>query len=121
MPTSRPPGQNQPDTDHRLRAPGNRTAGLAPGALDSRALAPVWDHRSTRVRLRRPPGSGGEMREYSTPAAVDIPASATLADVVFERAARSPAAVVIRAKSGTVLAPTPGDGSWRDITARQFA
>jgi len=30
------------------------------------------------------------MREYSTPAAVDIPASATLTDVVFERAARSP-------------------------------
>src|SRR5215469_3648774 len=61
------------------------------------------------------------MREYSTPAAVDIPASATLADVVFERAARSPAAVVIRARGGTVLAPAPGDGSWRDITARQFA
>ncbi len=61
------------------------------------------------------------MREYSTPAAVDIPASATLADVVFERAARSPAAVVIRAKGGTVLAPAPGDGTWRDITARQFA
>jgi long-chain acyl-CoA synthetase len=61
------------------------------------------------------------MREYSTPAAVDIPASATLADVVFERAARSPAAVVIRAKGGTVLAPAPANGSWRDITARQFA
>src|SRR5215469_4319003 len=61
------------------------------------------------------------MREYSTPAAVDIPTSATLADVVFERAARSPAAVVIRSRGGTVLAPAPGDGSWRDITARQFA
>src|SRR5215471_11253390 len=124
MPTSRPPGQNQPEPDHRLRAPGNRTAGLAavllPGVLGLRAAAPVWDHRSTRVRLRRPPGSGGEMREYSTPAAVDIPASATLADVVFERAARSPAAVVIRARGGTVLAPAPGDGPWRDITARQF-
>ena len=61
------------------------------------------------------------MREYSTPAAVDIPASATLTDVVFERAARSPAAVVIRAKGGTVLAPAPANGAWRDITARQFA
>ena len=61
------------------------------------------------------------MREYSTPAAVDIPASATLADVVFERAARSPAAVVIRARGGTVLAPADNDGSWREITARQFA
>src|SRR5215469_8621276 len=61
------------------------------------------------------------MREYSTPAAVDIPTSATLADVVFERAARSPAAVVIRSRGGTVLAPAPANGSWRDITARQFA
>ena len=61
------------------------------------------------------------MREYSTPAAVDIPASATLTDVVFERAARSPAAVVIRAKGGTVLAPAPANGSWQDITVRQFA
>jgi len=61
------------------------------------------------------------MREYSTPAAVNIAASATLADVVFERAAGSPAAVVIRAKGGTVLAPAPANDSWRDITARQFA
>jgi long-chain acyl-CoA synthetase len=61
------------------------------------------------------------MREYSTPATVDIPASATLTDVVFERAARSPAAVVIRARGGTVLAPAGGNGSWREITARQFA
>jgi long-chain acyl-CoA synthetase len=64
------------------------------------------------------------MREYSTPAAVDIPSSATLTDVVFERAARSPAAVVMRTKGGTVLAPAPasgGDGSWRDVTAREFA
>ena len=64
------------------------------------------------------------MREYSTPAAVEIPSSATLTDVVFERAARSPAAVVMRTKGGTVLAPAPvsgGDGSWRDVTAREFA
>src|SRR5215471_2645579 len=61
------------------------------------------------------------MREYSTPAAVDIPASATLSDVVFERAERSPAAVVMRSKGGTVLAPATGNGSWRDVTARQFA
>jgi long-chain acyl-CoA synthetase len=61
------------------------------------------------------------MREYSTPAAVDIPASATLSDVVFERAARSPAAVVMRSKTGTVLAPAAGNESWRDVTARQFA
>src|SRR6516162_3302814 len=64
------------------------------------------------------------MREYSTPAAVEIPSSATLTDVVFERAARSPAAVVMRTKGGTVLATAPlsgGDGSWRDVTAREFA
>jgi long-chain acyl-CoA synthetase len=60
------------------------------------------------------------MREYSTPAAVDIPASATLTDAVFERAARSPAAVVIRARGGTVLAPAGNDGTWREITAREF-
>src|SRR6516165_9927197 len=63
------------------------------------------------------------MREYRTPAVVDIPSSATLTDVVFERAARSPAAVVFRRKGGTVLAPAPtaGNGSWRDVTAGQFA
>jgi long-chain acyl-CoA synthetase len=63
------------------------------------------------------------MREYGTPAVVDIPSSATLTDVVFERAARSPAAVVMRCKGGTVLAPAPApeNGSWRDVTARQFA
>jgi long-chain acyl-CoA synthetase len=62
------------------------------------------------------------MREYSTPAAVDIPASATLTDVVFERAAASPAAVVMRTRGGTVLPPAPAaGGDWRDVTARQFA
>jgi len=64
------------------------------------------------------------MREYSTPAAVEIPPSATLTDVVFERAARSPAAVVMRTNGGTVLAPAPlpgGNGSWRDVTAAEFA
>jgi long-chain acyl-CoA synthetase len=64
------------------------------------------------------------MREYSSPAAVEIPASATLADVVFERAARSPAAVVMRTKGGTVLTPAPASGEngpWRDVTAREFA
>jgi long-chain acyl-CoA synthetase len=61
------------------------------------------------------------MREYSTPATVDIPASATLTDVVFERAAASPAAVVMRTRGGTVLPPAPAGGDWRDVTARQFA
>ena len=54
------------------------------------------------------------MREYSTPALVDIPASANLSDVVFRRAADEPDAVIIRRK-------TAGDGGgWRDVTAREF-
>ncbi|HEX4063203.1 MAG TPA: long-chain fatty acid--CoA ligase [Streptosporangiaceae bacterium] len=51
------------------------------------------------------------MREYSTPALVDIPEAANLADVVFRRAADEPDAVIMRRKSG--------DG-WQDVTARQF-
>jgi len=55
------------------------------------------------------------MREYNTPAAVDVPPSAGLTDVVFERAARDPGAVVMRRKRAA------GDGGWQDVTARQFA
>ena len=54
------------------------------------------------------------MREYSTPAVVEIAPSANLADVVFERAEREPHAVVIRRKA-------VGSGPpWRDVTAAQF-
>jgi len=52
------------------------------------------------------------MREYSTPAAVDIAPSASLTDVVFERPARHPGAVIMRRRRG---------GDWQDVTARQFA
>ena len=55
------------------------------------------------------------MREYSTPASVDIPSSASLTDVVFERAASDPGRVVMRRKSAT------GNAGWQDVTARQFA
>ncbi len=55
------------------------------------------------------------MREYSTHAAVDVPSSAGLTDVVFERAAGEPGRVVMRRKG------TGGDGGWQDVTARQFA
>ncbi len=55
------------------------------------------------------------MREYSTPASVDIPSSAGLTDVVFERAASEPGRVVMRRKS------TTGKAGWQDVTARQFA
>ena len=54
------------------------------------------------------------MREYSTPASVDIPSSAGLTDVVFERAASDPGRVVMRRKSA------PGNAGWQDVTARQF-
>ena len=55
------------------------------------------------------------MREYSTPASVDIPSPAGLTDVVFERAASEPGRVVMRRKS------TTGNAGWQDVTARQFA
>ena len=55
------------------------------------------------------------MREYSTPASVEIPSSAGLTDVVFERAASDPGRVVMRRKSAA------GNAGWQDVTARQFA
>jgi long-chain acyl-CoA synthetase len=62
------------------------------------------------------------MREYSTPAVVEIPASAGLADVVFDRAGREPGRVIMRRR------PRPGEAGgaeagrpWLDVTARQFA
>jgi len=55
------------------------------------------------------------MREYSTPASVDIPSSASLTDVVFERAASDPGRVVMRRRS------TGENAGWQDVTARQFA
>ena len=55
------------------------------------------------------------MREYSTPASVDIPPAAGLTDAVFERAAGDPGRVVMRRRSGA------GNSGWQDVTARQFA
>jgi len=52
------------------------------------------------------------MREYSIPALVDVPAAASLADVVFTRAAQDPHAVVMRRRTGA--------GRWDDVTAAQF-
>ncbi len=51
------------------------------------------------------------MREYSTPALVQIPDSANLTDIVFKRAADEPQAVALRREDG--------DG-WRDVTAAEF-
>ena len=53
------------------------------------------------------------MREHSTPALAEIPASANLADVIFDRAEREPDTVVLRRKAA--------DGpAWRDVTAGEF-
>jgi len=51
------------------------------------------------------------VREYSTPALVQIPGSANLTDTVFQRAADEPHAVALRRKDGD---------SWRDVTAAEF-
>ncbi len=60
------------------------------------------------------------MREYSTPALVDIPASAGLADVVFRRAAEEPDAVIMRRKAASGPAGGRRPGGWQDVTAGAF-
>ena len=66
------------------------------------------------------------MREYSIPALVDVPATASLADVVFTRAASQPHSVIMRrldgGRPGAPGAPGAPDGpsGWRDVTAGQF-
>ena len=52
------------------------------------------------------------MREYSIPALAQIADNASLADIVFSRAASQPEAVVMRRRSA--------DGQWRDVTAGTF-
>ena len=54
------------------------------------------------------------MREYSTPAVVDVPASARMTDTVFERAEHDPGLVVLRRKR------SDREAAWLDVTARQF-
>lgn len=52
------------------------------------------------------------MREFSIPALVDIPATATLTDVVASRASQTPDVVMLSKRAS--------DGNWADVTARQF-
>jgi long-chain acyl-CoA synthetase len=52
------------------------------------------------------------LREFSIPALAEIPAAASIADVVTRRAAEQPDAVILRRKTA--------DGSWADVTATQF-
>jgi long-chain acyl-CoA synthetase len=63
------------------------------------------------------------MREYSSPAVVEIPASSRLTDTVFERAERDPGLVILRRKTSLADSRSRhGDGgaAWRDVTAREF-
>ena len=63
------------------------------------------------------------MREYSIPALVDVPATASLADVVFTRAASQPHSVIMRRLDGGgpgAPGEPNGPSGWRDVTAGQF-
>jgi long-chain acyl-CoA synthetase len=50
--------------------------------------------------------------EFGIPALIEVPDNASLADVVFTRAATEPGEVVLRRRSP--------DGSWQDVTAETF-
>ena len=52
------------------------------------------------------------MRECRIPAVVDVPASASLSDVVFRRAEAEPGVIMLRRRVGA--------GSWQDVTAARF-
>ena len=52
------------------------------------------------------------MRTYSAPAMATVTESANLTDVVFTRADREPAAIILRRRTGA--------GEWRDVTAGEF-
>ena len=61
--------------------------------------------------------AGGPLREFSIPALAEIPATATLTDVIFDRPAQAPEAVIMRRRE----AVPAGDGhNWADVTAAQF-
>jgi long-chain acyl-CoA synthetase len=52
------------------------------------------------------------VREFSIPALVDVPATATLTDIVFENAAKAPDQVVMRRQDSPA--------QWAEVTASQF-
>ena len=54
------------------------------------------------------------MREYRTPAVVEVAPSENLSDVVFERADREPQAVIMRRQAAD------GGPLWREVAAAQF-
>ncbi len=53
------------------------------------------------------------MREFGIPALTEVAATATVTDVVFDRANASPAQIMLRRRTAA--------GGWDDVTARQFA
>src|SRR5258708_29801853 len=57
--------------------------------------------------------AGGPLREFSIPAMTEIPATATLTDVIVDRASRAPDSVVLRRREAA--------SQWADVTARQFS
>ena len=64
------------------------------------------------------------MREYSTPAVVEVAASARLTDTVFERAGAATRGLVILRRKASLASSAARHGdrqaAWRDVTARQF-
>jgi long-chain acyl-CoA synthetase len=52
------------------------------------------------------------LREYSVPALVEIPATAGLADVIYQRGQEQPHAVILRRRASS--------GRWLDVTASEF-
>src|SRR5215475_12562316 len=71
--------------------------------------------------------AGGPLREFSIPALAEIPATATLTDIVVDRAAQAPEAVIMRRRESAQAAAAPaeggstqGPGTWADVTAAQF-
>jgi long-chain acyl-CoA synthetase len=56
--------------------------------------------------------AGGPLREFRIPAMAEIPATATLTDVIADRASRAPDTVVLRRREAA--------NQWADVTARQF-
>src|SRR5882757_1083995 len=54
---------------------------------------------------------GVSVREFSVPALVDLPDSATLTDAPFTRARENPGQIMFRRKSG---------GTWSSVTAAEF-
>jgi long-chain acyl-CoA synthetase len=64
-------------------------------------------HVTSLCHRQEPP-----VQEYSSPATIDVPPSASLPDAVFENARRTPQAVAFSRKTG---------GSWTPVTSREFA